>query len=94
MRTPSATLGLISSRRGKEGQGNELPNATARTAAPESQCAAANPDLRAFKAAGGKLVMWQGLADQLIFTGDSINYYNRMQAFTGTFRPVFHHGTR
>jgi hypothetical protein len=28
--------------------------------------------LRAFKAAGGKLIMWQGLADQLIFTGDSI----------------------
>jgi feruloyl esterase len=43
----------------------------------DSEIAADNPDLRAFEAAGGKLIMWQGLADQLIFTGDSINYYNR-----------------
>ena len=27
--------------------------------------------------------MWQGLADQLIFTGDSINYYNRALAANG-----------
>jgi feruloyl esterase len=27
--------------------------------------------------------MWQGLADQLIFTGDSINYYNRTLAANG-----------
>jgi hypothetical protein len=39
--------------------------------------AADNPDLSAFRKAGGKLIMWQGLADQLIFTGDSINFYNR-----------------
>jgi Tannase and feruloyl esterase len=39
--------------------------------------AADNPNLGAFRAAGGKLIMWQGLADQLIFTGDSINFYNR-----------------
>jgi hypothetical protein len=39
--------------------------------------AAANPNLSAFRRAGGKLIMWQGLADQLIFTGDSINFYNR-----------------
>ena len=45
--------------------------------------AADNPDLRSFKAAGGKLIMWQGLADQLIFTGDSINYYNRALAANG-----------
>jgi len=37
-----------------------------------------DPDLRAFRNAGGKIVMWHGLADQLIFTGDSINYYNRV----------------
>ncbi|MBV9593694.1 MAG: tannase/feruloyl esterase family alpha/beta hydrolase [Actinobacteria bacterium] len=37
-----------------------------------------NPDLSAFRDAGGKLVIWQGLADQLIFTGDSINYYNQV----------------
>jgi hypothetical protein len=42
-----------------------------------------NPDLRAFRAAGGKLIMWQGLADQLIFTGDSISYYNHALAANG-----------
>jgi len=43
----------------------------------DAEIAADNPNLQAFKAAGGKLIMWQGLADQLIFTGDSINYYNQ-----------------
>jgi Tannase and feruloyl esterase len=41
------------------------------------------PNLQAFKARGGKLIMWQGLADQLIFTGDSINYYNQALAANG-----------
>jgi Tannase and feruloyl esterase len=45
-----------------------------------------NPDLQAFKAHGGKLIMWQGLADQLIFTGDSINYYNQAVAANGGLR--------
>ena len=45
-----------------------------------------NPNLRAFQAHGGKLVMWQGLADQLIFTGDSINYYNQVLAANGGIR--------
>jgi feruloyl esterase len=49
----------------------------------DSEIAASNPDLQAFKAAGGKLIMWQGLADQLIFTGDSISYYNRVLAANG-----------
>jgi feruloyl esterase len=49
----------------------------------DSEIAADNPNLQAFKAAGGKLIMWQGLADQLIFTGDSINYYNRALAANG-----------
>ena len=52
----------------------------------DSEIAAGNPDLRAFKAAGGKLIMWQGLADQLIFTGDSINYYNQVLAANGGIR--------
>jgi Tannase and feruloyl esterase len=45
-----------------------------------------NPDLGAFEAHGGKLIMWQGLADQLIFTGDSINYYNHALAANGGIR--------
>ena len=49
----------------------------------DSEIAADNPNLHAFQAAGGKLIMWQGLADQLIFTGDSINYYNRALAANG-----------
>jgi Tannase and feruloyl esterase len=49
----------------------------------DAEIAADNPDLQAFRAHGGKLIMWQGLADQLIFTGDSINYYNRALAANG-----------
>jgi Tannase and feruloyl esterase len=52
----------------------------------DSEIAADNPNLQAFKAAGGKLIMWQGLADQLIFTGDSISYYNRALAANGGIR--------
>jgi hypothetical protein len=52
----------------------------------DAEIAAGNPDLQAFKAAGGKLIMWQGLADQLIFTGDSINYYNQVLAANGGIR--------
>ena len=52
----------------------------------DSEIAADNPNLQAFKAHGGKLIMWQGLADQLIFTGDSINYYNRALAANGGIR--------
>ncbi len=49
----------------------------------DPEIAADNPDLQAFRAHGGKLIMWQGLADQLIFTGDSINYYNHVLAANG-----------
>jgi len=48
--------------------------------------AADNPNLSAFRRAGGKLVMWQGLADQLIFTGDSISFYNRAIVANGGLR--------
>jgi hypothetical protein len=40
--------------------------------------------LKAFHRAGGKLLMWQGMADQLIFTGDSVNFYNKaLRTFGG-----------
>jgi feruloyl esterase len=42
-----------------------------------------DPDLRAFKRSGGKLLMWHGLSDQLIFTQGSIDYYNRVQRLMG-----------
>ena len=38
--------------------------------------AADNPNLSEFRAAGGKLIMWQCLADQLFFTGNIIHFYN------------------
>ena len=37
---------------------------------------AINPDLRAFKARGGKLLLYHGWNDGLISAGNSINYYN------------------
>lgn len=35
---------------------------------------ATDPDLSAFKARGGKLIMYHGWNDQLIQAGNSINY--------------------
>ena len=42
-----------------------------------------DPDLTAFKEAGGKIVIWHGLADQLIFPQGSIDYYRRVQDLQG-----------
>jgi feruloyl esterase len=42
-----------------------------------------DPDLAAFKEAGGKIVIWHGLADQLIFPQGSIDYYRRVQELLG-----------
>ena len=42
-----------------------------------------NADLHGFKAAGGKLLIWQGFADQLIFPQGTINYYNHVQRLMG-----------
>jgi len=42
-----------------------------------------NPDLSAFKHDGGKIVIWHGLADQLIFPQGTINYYQRVQRAMG-----------
>jgi feruloyl esterase len=42
-----------------------------------------NPDLSGFKKAGGKLVVYQGLADQLIYPQGTIDYYNRVQQSIG-----------
>ncbi|MEZ5397172.1 MAG: tannase/feruloyl esterase family alpha/beta hydrolase [Bryobacterales bacterium] len=37
-----------------------------------------NPDLSAFRAHGGKIVLWHGLVDQLIYPGGTIDYYKRV----------------
>ena len=42
-----------------------------------------NPDLSAFQAAGGKAIVWHGLADQLIFPADTIAYHQNVQKAIG-----------
>jgi hypothetical protein len=42
-----------------------------------------NPDLSAFKAHGGKIVIWHGLHDPLIFPRGAIDYYERVLAQMG-----------
>jgi Tannase and feruloyl esterase len=42
-----------------------------------------NPDLSAFERDGGKILIWHGLADQLIFPQGTIQYYQRVQDTLG-----------
>lgn len=44
---------------------------------------AASSDLRAFKNRGGKILMYQGLADQLITPGQIVRYLNKVESGTG-----------
>jgi hypothetical protein len=39
-----------------------------------------DPDLSSFRDAGGKIITWHGLADQLIFPNGTVNYYNKVMA--------------
>jgi hypothetical protein len=48
-----------------------------------STIATNNPDLSRFEKDGGKILIWHGLADQLIFPQGTINYYQRVQQATG-----------
>jgi hypothetical protein len=42
-----------------------------------------NPDLGAFERDGGKILIWHGLADELIFPQGTIQYYQRVQDTLG-----------
>ncbi len=42
-----------------------------------------DPDLTAFRDAGGKIVIWHGWADQLIPAEGTVDYYERVQAAMG-----------
>jgi feruloyl esterase len=42
-----------------------------------------NPDLSAFRARGGRIVLWHGWSDQLIYPGGSIDYFTRVQQAMG-----------
>ncbi|QQX89241.1 tannase/feruloyl esterase family alpha/beta hydrolase (plasmid) [Cupriavidus necator] len=44
---------------------------------------AVNPDLSQFRAKGGKLLLWHGMADWLITPNNTINYYNAVVAAAG-----------
>ncbi len=50
--------------------------------------AANNPDLSAFEKDGGKIIIWHGLADQLIFPQGTVNYYERVERKMGGARPT------
>jgi len=43
-----------------------------------------NPDLSAYRGRGGKIVLWHGWSDQLIYPEGTIDYYNRVQKQMGT----------
>jgi feruloyl esterase len=42
-----------------------------------------NPDLTAFRDRGGKLILWHGWADPLIYADGTVNYYNRVRRQMG-----------
>lgn len=43
-----------------------------------------NPDLSGFRNTGGKLIIWHGLADQLIFPKGTIDYRKRVERLMGS----------
>ena len=45
-----------------------------------------NPDLSAFRDRGGRIILWHGWADQLIYAGGTIDYFNRVQERLGPAR--------
>jgi hypothetical protein len=49
----------------------------------ESVIGTNNPDLSAFRDAGGKMITWHGLADQLIFPGGTIDYREQVNTLMG-----------
>jgi len=56
--------------------------------------ASENPDLSAFRNSGGKIVMWQGWADQLIMPQGSVMYYDAVANVMGGYsalQPWFRH---
>lgn len=48
-----------------------------------------NPDLSGFKSAGGKMITWHGLSDQLIFPGGTEQYYKEVEALDPSVRDYY-----
>lgn len=69
----------------------ELSNASDRGVALQPQFAdinTDNPDLSAFRTRGGKMIMYHGLADTLIPSQGSVNYYNRVATQMGGIQSI------
>lgn len=69
----------------------ELSNASDRGVALQPQFGdinSDNPDLSAFRARGGKMIMYHGLADTLIPPQGSENYYNRVATQMGGIQAI------
>jgi hypothetical protein len=49
----------------------------------DSLIGSADPDLSGFKKSGGKLLVWHGLADQLIYPQDSVHYLEQVEHIMG-----------
>lgn len=62
----------------------DLSRDTAASEAKDKYFAALSPDLKAFKARGGKLLLWHGWVDQLIAPENTIDYYNSVLAAMGS----------
>ena len=61
----------------------DLARDTALSDSKDKHISALSPDLKAFKARGGKLLIWHGWIDQLIAPENSINYYNSVLTAMG-----------
>ena len=61
----------------------DLSRDTALADEKDKDIGATSPDLKAFKARGGKLLLWHGWIDQLIAPENSIDYFNSVLAAMG-----------
>lgn len=48
-----------------------------------------DPDLTGFKDFGGKMITWHGLADQLIFPNNTVDYYGRVETLDSNVRDYY-----
>lgn len=55
----------------------------------DSIIGASDPDLSRFIEAGGKLLLWHGLADQTVFPQSSVQYFNEVQRTVGATDDTF-----
>lgn len=59
----------------------DLPTFAIRLAARSAQLDATNPDLSAFAARGGKLILWHGASDYAVPLAETVRYFEAVRAF-------------